>query len=126
MTIAEQVRNVLTDEYKRGDIQQEMAKRHNVSQQYISQLISGKKPCDGLTARKLNQMFPGATLNLTGDTVTVNSSGDNNGTLIGVNHGTVASASVETFRNRAIASVMELDIPAEAALAVLRLLRDLR
>ncbi len=50
--------------------------------------MSGKKKFDGLTLRKVNQLFPHATLNLRGGAVVADNSGVNNGVL-GVNNSTI-------------------------------------
>lgn len=128
MTIAEQIRTALWEEYKSGKKQQDMAAAHHVTQQYISRLLSGKRSCDGLSLKAVSNMFPRATLNLHGDTVIAENSGVNNG-VMGVNHGTVNATgveSVEAFRDRALKVLMDLDIPPDALLKVLKTLKDLQ
>lgn len=128
MTIAEQIRTALWEEYKSGKKQQDMAAAHHVTQQYISRLLSGKRSCDGLSLKAVSNMFPRATLNLHGDTVIAENSGVNNG-VMGVNHGTVnatGAESVEAFRDRALKVLMDLDIPPDALLKVLKTLKDLQ
>ena len=130
MTIAEQIRTALWEEYKSGKKQQDMAAAHHVTQQYISRLLSGKRSCDGLSLKAVSNMFPRATLNLHGDTVIAENSGVNNG-VMGVNNGTVngggsPTATAEAFRSKAIAAMIDLDIPADALREVLKTLKDLQ
>ena len=129
MTIAEQIRTALWEEYKSGKKQQDMAAAHHVTQQYISRLLSGKRSCDGLSLKAVSNMFPRATLNLHGDTVIAENSGVNNG-VMGVNHGTVnggsQTSSADAFRSKAIAAMIDLDIPADALREVLKTLKDLQ
>ena len=128
MTIAEQIRKALWDEYNNGGKQQDMAAAHRVSQQYISRLLSGKRSCEGLSLKAVQTMFPRATLNLHGDAVIAGNSGVNNG-VMGVNNGTVnaaATESAEAFRDRALKVLMDLDIPPDALLKVLKTLKDLQ
>jgi len=130
MTIAEQIRTALWDEYKSGKKQQDMASAHRVTQQYISRLLSGERSCEGLSLRAVANMFPRATLHLNGDTVIAENSGVNNG-VMGVNNGTVngggtPTASAEAFRSKAIAAMIDLDIPADALREVLKTLMDLQ
>ena len=52
----------LREIYNAGSTQQEIADRTGVSQSYVADLLSGKRPIDGLTLKKFNQLFPSATL----------------------------------------------------------------
>lgn len=111
MTIADQIKKALQDEYYGGGKQQEMAAAHHVSQQYISRLLSGKRSCNGLSVEVVSRMFPRATLNINGDTVVAENSGINNGEMK-INHGTVhadSSAAVEKFRAELISEIIMLD-----------------
>jgi len=61
--------------YQTGTTQQEISEKTGVAQSYIADLMSGKKKFGGLTLRKINQLFPDATINLHGDTVMADNSG---------------------------------------------------
>ena len=118
MTIAEQIRKALLDEYNNGGKQQEMAAAHRVSQQYISRLLSGKRSCEGLSLKAVSNMFPHATLNLNGDTVSADNSGTNNG-VVGVNNGTVTQ-SMDAVIDKILATD---DLTAEEKIKVLKVLK---
>lgn len=128
MTIAEQVKNALQEEYRNGGKQQEMAAKHGVSQQYISRLLSGKRSCEGLSLKAVNNMFPYATLNINGN-LTADNSGINHG-VVGINNGTVNSTSVngdvEKFRVKALSAIIDLDIPSDTLQIVLKTLKNLK
>ena len=105
MSISSQIYDVLLDEYKSGKKQTELAKKHNISQQYINRLISGKRECGDITLKTVEKMFPNATLNLNGNGITQFASNVrvNNQS---VNTGKTASA----FRQDAIAAMIALDL----------------
>ena len=50
--------------YHSGMSQQQIAKQTGVAQSYIANLISGKRKFDGLTLRKVQKLFPGATISI--------------------------------------------------------------
>lgn len=126
MNASKQILDCLLNEYNGGMKQTEMAKKHNVSQQYICRLLSGKRSCADLTIKTLMKMFPLATLNLNGDgnstitqvasNVKVNTQNINNGSPPG---------SAEQARTRIIAALIPLDIPPESLQAVLRTINEL-
>ena len=109
--------------------QEEIAKGLGISRPYLNRLLNKKRPIDGITLRALRKLFPHATLHLQGDTVIAENTGINNGVL-GVNHGTVnggtPTASAEAFRTKAIAAMIDLDIPSDALREVLKTLKDLQ
>ena len=110
--------------------QEDIAKSLGISRPYLNRLLNKKRPIDGITLRALMKLFPRATLHLNGDTVIAENSGVNNG-VMGVNHGTVNGggtppASAEAFRSKAIAAMIDLDIPADALREVLKTLKDLQ
>ena len=124
MTIAEQIKKALWDEYNNGGKQKEMARKHHVSQQYISRLLSGKRSCEGLSLKAVSHMFPHATLNIHGDSVIADNSGINNG-VMGVNNGTVNSAgheSVENFRHKIQDEIIRADVDSEAKVKILNII----
>ena len=124
MTIAEQIKKALWDEYNNGGKQQEMARKHHVTQQYISRLLSGKRSCEGLSLKAVSKMFPYATLNIHGDSVIADNSGINNG-VMGVNNGTVNPAShesVEAFRHKIQDEIIRADVDPEAKVKILNII----
>ena len=127
MNAANQIKDYLLNEYNGGMKQTEMAKRHNVSQQYICRLLSGKRSCEDITIKTLMKMFPAFTLNLNGDgNITQTAS------HVSVKNGSVNSISVhsppasfEQIRARIIAALIPLEIPPEALQCVLRTINEL-
>ena len=131
MTLAEQLKNTLLDELRGGKTQTQLAKEHNVSQQYISTLLSAEHDCEGVSLGIVSKMFPFASLNLNGNITTqqgtnnVVVNGENSGT---VNNGTPASNSksaVEAFRHEVVDALIGLDIPSDALAAVLKTIKEL-
>ena len=60
-----QVQQALRDKYNApGMTQQQLADEAGMSRSYIAELISGKCAVDGLTLKKVNQLFPDAVLSL--------------------------------------------------------------
>lgn len=126
MTLADQFKNTLLEELRGGKKQTQLAKEHNVSQQYISTLLSAEHDCEGVSLGIVSKMFPRATLNLNGDgnntitqvasNVKVNTQSINNGSPPG---------SAEQARTRIIAALIPLDIPPESLQAVLRTINEL-
>ena len=78
----------LRTKYRRpGPTQHELAEEAGISDSYLTELLSGKCDVSGLTMKKINQLFPNATLNLSGDTV--NTEQNHGHSVMSVNHGTV-------------------------------------
>ncbi len=108
--------------------QEDIAKSLGISRPYLNRLLNKKRPIDGITLRALMKLFPQATLNLKGDSIINDNSGVNNG-VMGVNNGTVNTTiteSAEAFRNRALKTLMDLDIPPDALIKVLKTIKDLQ
>ena len=108
--------------------EREFSNLTGIASGYINALKNRRKPCRALSIETLLKLFPHATINLQGDAVIADNSGINNG-VMGVNNGTVNSAgqeSIEAFRSKAIAAMIDLDIPADALREVLKTLKDLR
>ena len=55
--------------YDSGATQQEISDRTGVSRSYVRDLLSGKRAVDGLTLKKINQLFPAASLSLGNRTI---------------------------------------------------------
>ena len=113
MRIDKQIKAFLSEEYNdgKGLKQTEMAKLHNVSQQYICRLLSGKRECEDITIKTVMKMFPRATLCLTGESTTSDDQ---------------VQDAVEAFRHQAIDALIGLDISPDVLLKVLKTLKDLR
>ena len=125
MNLSDKILAQLKEEYRSGMTQQEIAKAHNVTHPQIQRLLSGQRDCGGLTIDTVSKMFPNATIHLHGDPVVASNSGINHGNVIGVNNGQIHSSSVENFRDRAIRAVLDLDLPPEHSMTVLKTLKNL-
>lgn len=125
MTLAEQIKEAIQSEYGAGMTQEELAKKHHVSQQHIQRLLSGQREYSGLTLATIGKMFPGATLHLHGDPVVANNSGINHG-VVGVNNGSLQQSSAEAFRDRAIRAILDLDLSPEISILILKTLKNLK
>ena len=87
MDIYQEIIDTLKREYAAGATYQEMAAKHNVSYQYIRELLVGDKPVGRMSLEFFFRLFPRATINLHGDTVTMK---NNTGAAVtGVNRGTI-------------------------------------
>lgn len=129
MNLAEQIESFLRSEYDSGKTQKEMAMRTGITQPHIQRILSDPKKVLGISVRTLMKMFPNATLHIKGNNVVADNSGTNHG-VVGVNNGTIngatqSSASSEDFRNKALKSLMDLEIPPDALVKVLKTIKDL-
>lgn len=135
MTLAEQLKNTLLDELRGGKTQTQLAKEHNVSQQYISTLLSAEHDCEGVSLGIVSKMFPLSSLNLNGN-ITTSQHGTNNVVVNGENSGTVNNGSpapseaqirlaVDAFRHEVVDALIGLDIPPDALAAVLKTIKEL-
>nr|DAU43703.1 MAG TPA: Transcriptional regulator [Caudoviricetes sp.] len=66
MNIYEEIRSKLTEEWKGGATQQEIADRAGVTNQHINNLISGKRSVESMKLETLFKLFPQAEINLSG------------------------------------------------------------
>jgi len=129
MNLAEQIESFLRSEYDSGKTQNEMAKRTGITQPHIQRILSDPTKVLGISVKTLMKMFPRATLNIDGSNVIA----DNSGTIgvVGVNNGTVNGSShpelsAEEFRNKALKELMDLEIPPDALVKVLKTIKDLQ
>ena len=119
MTMSNQVYDALLDEYKAGKKQTELAKEHNISQQYINRLISGKRECGDITLKTLEKMFPNATLNLNGNGITQFASN------VRVNNQSVTiGKSAESYRDEVMRKFIALDLSGDDLKKVLTALME--
>ena len=94
------VQAALRDRYNEpGMTQQQLADAAGISRSYLAELISGKCAVDGLTLKKINQLFPRASLLLSGDTVSIHAN-RNSGNVVGVNHGTISQDCMSAIQNK--------------------------
>ena len=99
MIEARDILSELRQVYENGATQQQISDRTGVSRSYVRDLLSGKRPVDGLTLKKINQLFPRAVLLLGGDKVSITAD-RNSGNVVGVNHGTVSQDCLAAVQNK--------------------------
>lgn len=105
MSISNQIHDRLLDEYKSGKKQTEIAREHNISQQYACRLLSGKRSCGDITLKTLEKMFPYATLNLNGNGITQFASN------VRVNNQSVSiGKSADAYRDEVMKKMISLDL----------------
>ena len=129
MDIYQEILELLRKEYSEGSTYQEMASRHGVSYQYLRELMQGIKRTDRISLEILFKLFPHAQITLNaGDQINGNATTGHGPAIVGHhNHVTAAAEdSAETFRSKAIAAMIDLDIPADALRDVLKTLKDLK
>ena len=118
------LRSILVD-----NVERDLAKRSTVSRGYINALKNQKKPPRALTVETLFKLFPHAQITLNaGDQINGNATTGHGPAIVGHhNHVTApAESSAEAFRSKAIAAMIDLDIPADALREVLKTLKDLQ
>lgn len=121
MSISTQIHDRLLEEYKSGKKQTELAKEHNISQQYINRLISGKRECGDITLKTLEKMFPLATLNLSGNGIITQVASN-----VRVNNQSVSTEkSAESFRNEVVKRIISLDLSGDDLKKVLTALMEI-
>ena len=119
MTISTQIHDRLVEEYKSGKKQTELAKEHNISQQYINRLLSGQRSCEDITLKTLEKMFPFATLNLNGNGITQFASN------VRVNNQSVnLGKSAESYRDEVMRKMIALDLSGDDLKKVLTALME--
>jgi len=128
MTLDQQIESILRTMYDAGKTQEDIGRAFHISQQYVQRLLSGQRKISGLTVKVLMKMFPKATLNINGNNIVGDISGVNqvvvgdNGTI----NGTPPVASAEDFRNKAMKSLLDLEISPDALVKVLKTIKDLK
>lgn len=93
----------LKAEYARGLSYKRIATERGVSYSYVHELATGRRDADGITIKKLNMLFPDSTLNLSGDTVQIDAA-DNNGSVVGVNNGSIFLEGLHWAMDKVLAS----------------------
>ena len=122
MDIKKEIKKQLTDSWKNGETQEDIAKRLGISRTYLNRILSGKRSVDGITLKTLLRMFPAATISLDGSVVADNS-GTVNG-VVGINNGTVTTDG-EAFRSKAIDALLESELPPECAIKAIKIIKNL-
>jgi len=64
MSIYEEIRQALIQEWRNGATQQEIADRAGLTNQHINNLLSGKRKVESMKLETLFKLFPGATIKL--------------------------------------------------------------
>lgn len=118
MIDANEILRVLKEEYEKSTYQ-EMAKRHNISYTHLYDIMQGKRPTDCLTLKKLNTMFPDATLHLYGDKVTITAN-QNHGNVVGVNNGAIGGDCLSAVLDKLLATD---ELTAEEKVKVIKVLK---
>jgi predicted transcriptional regulator len=84
MIDAQKIIDTLKEEFNKGRSYNQMSRESGVSQPYICDLVNGRNKADGLTIRKINQLFPNATLTLNNSIVqNINSNTGTNYQIVG-------------------------------------------
>ena len=109
----------LEDLHASGKTYERIAKESGIAQSYIYNLIHGKRDIDGLTIKKINQLFPQAILILEGDKISIQAN-NNQGNVVGVNHGSVNNTIVSDIMEKVLNSE---DFTAEEKIKVLKAMR---
>lgn len=128
MEIYKEILDLLKNEYSAGATYQEMAGKKKVSYSYLRGLMNGVNPPEKLSLEVLFKLFPRAQINLNaGETINGNATTGNGPAIVGHHNHITANAedSAETFRSKAIAAMIDLDIPSDALREVLKTLKDL-
>lgn len=124
MNICEQFKQALLEEQRHGMTQDQIATRHGVTQQTVSRMLRADNTCEGTPLGIVQKMFPNATLNLNGGSNHVITKLWANNGGVNVNNG-VNSTSAEAFRQKAIASIIRLNISGDALKLVLNALMNI-
>jgi len=129
MDIYQEILDLLRKEYSEGATYQKMAGDKKVSYSYLRGLMNGINPPEKVSLEILFKLFPHAQITLNaGDQINGNATTGHGPAIVGHhNHVTAAAEdSAETFRSKAIAAMIDLDIPADALREVLKTLKDLQ
>jgi hypothetical protein len=90
MINTKEILDALKELYNSGATYIEIGEKLGVSKSYVHSLLTGARAIDGLTVRKINQLFPNAVLHINGDKVNINAS-NNSGNVVGINHGRISN-----------------------------------
>ena len=118
MIDGKKVLEALRERWKSGETQVSIAKSAGISHAHVCELFSGKADVDGLTIKTLNKLFPEATLDLRGDTVSIHAD-YNSGNVVGVNRGKISSDCAAAVMNKILNSEILSDVEKVKVLKVL-------
>lgn len=120
-----EIYNALRDKYKSGATQEQIANEAQMSQTYIGDLLSGKRKIDGLTLKKINQLFPTATLSLGNRTIGNNNTiGERARVQSDNNFLPNSKFDIDSFRRKLLEAVIDLDIDDTSRTKVLKLIKS--
>ena len=119
MIDAEKIIESLRQRWQAGETQLKIAQNAGISHAYLCELISGKNDPNGLTIKKINALFPKATLNLHGDTAVI-SAPRNSGNVIGINNGSLESSCLSSVMDKVLYTE---ELTAEEKVKVLKVLK---
>lgn len=112
--------NNLREIYNSGMTYQQMAKKYGISYSYLHDVMTGKRPVEGLTIKKINQLFPAAILHINGDKVDIQAP-NNNGNVVGINHGSMAGTNITNIIDKVLDSE---EFTAEEKIKVLKVIKN--
>lgn len=104
-----------------GETQREIAEKAGISKGYIGDLFSGRNSVEGLTIKKLNQLFPNSKLILDATQHNNITQHSNSGVTVGVNNGTVGADCLSHMIDRIISTD---DLTAEEKVKVIKVLKQ--
>lgn len=111
--------------YDSGMTQQEIADKTGISRSYIRDLLSGKRDIDGLTLKKINQLFPDSALTLGNRSIGNNNTIGNNTRVQSDNNFLPSSDGIEQLRRTLINGIIDLDIDDTSRTKVLKLIKSI-
>ena len=120
-----EIYNALRDKYNSGATQEQIANEAQMSQTYIGDLLSWKRKIDGLTLKKINQLFPTATLSLGNRTIGNNNTIGARARVQSDNNFLSPGKDVEDYQRTLIDAVIDLDIDDIARTKVLKLIKKI-
>lgn len=118
MTLAQTVEKEIRKDVERGLTQKQLSEKYKIAQSYISRLLSGDNPVDGLTLHKVQDMFPNATLNLNINNI------DNSGTINGNITQTFSGDTSEQLRTEILSQLLDMDIQEDVLVRIMRLVKE--
>ena len=124
MIDAQKIIDAIKEEFNKGTSYNQMSRASGVSQPYICDLVNGKKAPDGLTVRKINQLFPHAALKLNNSIVqNINSNTGTNYQIVGEKNFASPDKTLDQILNK----VMENDkFTAEAKVEFFNIIKNFK
>lgn len=119
MIDTQEILDALKMMHENGNSYVEIGNKLGVSKSYVHSLLKGVREIDGLTIRKINQLFPQAILILEGDKISIQAN-NNQGNVVGVNHGSVNNTIVSDIMEKVLNSE---EFTADEKIKVLKAMR---